>query len=1150
MARLGRRPLLLYGALAVAATAAIVFGLNSVYSFFGGSSASAGTQRTATVASGTVQSSVSASGNVGVATSASADFSTSGTLTAVAVAVGDRVKAGQVLARIDPTSAQNTLRQAEANLEQARSTLASAEAGQTTAQRLSNESSVQQSQNQLTSAKQSLATDKQNLADAKKQLAADIALDCPPASTGSSGANASASASGNSGSGSTGSSGTGSNSTGSSGTGSNSTGSNSTGSNSTGSASATTGSTATGSTGTGSSNATSSSAGSGSTASSSGAATGSGSSGHSGTGSSGTGSSGSGAASAGQGTSVGTTAAESTSSAQVLAAVDTPTTTNAQQTSPPTVSTGAASSITATGATLTGTVNPQGFDTYYHFEYGTTTGVEEQTPPLDAGSGTSQVQISVPLTGLQPSTTYYFRFVASNQNGAQKGTELTVTTAAAIAPVATTGSASGVATSSATLSGAVDPESNDTTYQFVYGTTKAFGSSTPSVDAGSGAAATQVSALLTGLKPGTTYVYELVATSPFGTTRGVVQFFTTGTASSASTAAASNVTTSSATLNGTVDPQGANTSYSFEYGTGRKLDHRTATKSAGASNGSVSVSADVAGLEPGKTYRFRVRATNVVGASVGPVETFTTPVAAKASVTAGSASGVGMATATLSGTIDPNASDTSYRFEYGRTEAYGSTTAKVDLGSGSSATQVSAVVSGLDPGVTYVFRLVATNAYGTSSGAEETFTTAGAPGKPAATTASASSVLATSATLTGTVDANGTDTTYRFEFGTTASADAKTATADAGSAQGAVEVTATVKGLKADTTYLFRLVATNRYGTSIGTEQVVTTAQRSCTTDTSTVTTDEQAVQQAEASVSSAKLGLQQTRASIAESSTPDSATIAQDQAAVAEDEATVATDRSALDETTLRAPVAGTVTAVDGSVGETVSGSGSSVSSAAASASSAASAAGSGTGAGSGNGSSASSSSGLFTIDSLDKLEVVSGFAEADATKLAVGQPATITFPALPNTEVAGKVTAVSSTSTVVSNVVTYDATITLVNPPVEVKEGMTANVSVVTETRANVLELPSSAITTNGNASTVELLQNGKTTVTPVTIGLVGASTTEIVRGLAKGDVVVEPTVNVTAATASTGTGTGGLGGGGGIFGGGGGGGGAGAIFRNAGG
>ena len=62
-----------------------------------------------------------------------------------------------------------------------------------------------------------------------------------------------------------------------------------------------------------------------------------------------------------------------------------------------------------------------------------------------------------------------------------------------------------------------------------------------------------------------------------------------------------------------------------------------------------------------------------------------------------------------------------------------------------------------------------------------------------------------------------------------------------------------------------------------------------------------------------------------------------------------------------------------------------------------------------SGSGSSSSGSSGFVTIDSLGQLEIVAGFAEADATKIAVGQPATITFPALPDTEVAGKVVAVS---------------------------------------------------------------------------------------------------------------------------------------------
>jgi macrolide-specific efflux system membrane fusion protein len=102
-----------------------------------------------------------------------------------------------------------------------------------------------------------------------------------------------------------------------------------------------------------------------------------------------------------------------------------------------------------------------------------------------------------------------------------------------------------------------------------------------------------------------------------------------------------------------------------------------------------------------------------------------------------------------------------------------------------------------------------------------------------------------------------------------------------------------------------------------------------------------------------------------------------------------------------------------------------------------------------------------------------------------------------------------------------------------------MTANVSVVDETRSKVLELPTAAITTTGATSTVELLQNGTTTVTRVTTGLVGNSTTEIVGGLKKSDVVVLPTVTVATATAGTGitgAGLGGLAGGGGAFAGGG--------------
>jgi multidrug efflux pump subunit AcrA (membrane-fusion protein) len=168
-----------------------------------------------------------------------------------------------------------------------------------------------------------------------------------------------------------------------------------------------------------------------------------------------------------------------------------------------------------------------------------------------------------------------------------------------------------------------------------------------------------------------------------------------------------------------------------------------------------------------------------------------------------------------------------------------------------------------------------------------------------------------------------------------------------------------------------------------------------------------------------------------------------------------------------------------------------------------------------------------------------VADYAEADATKIAVGQPATVTLAALPDTEVTGLVTAVSPTSTVVSNVVEYPVTIALESAPSDVKEGMTAEVAVIVQTASDVLQLPSAAITTTGATSTVKVLSDGVQKTTPVTLGLVGSSYTEITSGLTEGQKVVEPTASVSASTTS-GTSSPFSGGGGG-FGGGGFGGGA---------
>jgi putative ABC transport system ATP-binding protein len=148
----------------------------------------------------------------------------------------------------------------------------------------------------------------------------------------------------------------------------------------------------------------------------------------------------------------------------------------------------------------------------------------------------------------------------------------------------------------------------------------------------------------------------------------------------------------------------------------------------------------------------------------------------------------------------------------------------------------------------------------------------------------------------------------------------------------------------------------------------------------------------------------------------------------------------------------------------------------------------------------------------------VVANYAEADATKIAEGQPATITLSALSSTEVSGVVTAVSPTSSVVSNVVTYPVTVALTNPPSTVKEGMTAQVAVIVQTADNVLQLPSAAITTTGSISTVKVLSKGVQTVTSVTLGLVGSSYTEIASGLHEGQTVVEPTASVSASSSGS--------------------------------
>lgn len=166
--------------------------------------------------------------------------------------------------------------------------------------------------------------------------------------------------------------------------------------------------------------------------------------------------------------------------------------------------------------------------------------------------------------------------------------------------------------------------------------------------------------------------------------------------------------------------------------------------------------------------------------------------------------------------------------------------------------------------------------------------------------------------------------------------------------------------------------------------------------------------------------------------------------------------------------------------------------------------------------------------------------FSESDVSKVKIGQPATVTLDALSGVELGAHVSSISALGTTSSSVVSYDASLTINQTDPRVKPGMSASAAVVTG-QASGINLPNSAVTgTSGSVSHVNVMTNGHTVSTPVVVGLVGDSRTQIVSGLSSGAQVVVTTTlpALGASTASSGSsstlGSGRLGGGGGFGGG----------------
>ena len=147
------------------------------------------------------------------------------------------------------------------------------------------------------------------------------------------------------------------------------------------------------------------------------------------------------------------------------------------------------------------------------------------------------------------------------------------------------------------------------------------------------------------------------------------------------------------------------------------------------------------------------------------------------------------------------------------------------------------------------------------------------------------------------------------------------------------------------------------------------------------------------------------------------------------------------------------------------------------------------------------------FRIDDLSNLVIDVQVVEVDINNVKIGQPAQITFDAIPNKTYTGKVFSTDLAGTSAQSSVNFNVTVQLTDADAQVKPGMSANVTIVTNKVDNALLVPNTSIFTDANGGQyVYLIQNGATTKLPVTVGAVSDSATQVTGSTLKaGDTIV---------------------------------------------
>ncbi len=478
----------------------------------------------------------------------------------------------------------------------------------------------------------------------------------------------------------------------------------------------------------------------------------------------------------------------------------------------PSTTTGAAREASPRGATVQGLVTPDGRSvSECTFEYGPTAAYGSKAGcDTEPGGGVQPVEVAAQLTGLTPDTTYHFRLVATNSSGVSYGADASFATTGLATPAAVTAVPG---KGEATISWSEPGEATPTTY------TVTATDLTNGARGGQVATSSTTRAAIGDLTPGDTYAFTVVATdgeeaSDESTASNAVTIEALApVAPSATTEAAGEVGSTSATLTASVDPNGsAVTECRFDFGpTAAYGESVPCGGSVGAGTAPVQVSGHVVGLSGSSPYHFRVVVTNAAGTVYGDDMTFMTTSGA-ATITIDPATEIGPHSAVLNGTVDPNGSAmTACYFEYGTQQPFSSTVAcATPQGGGSGVIAESAAVTGLRGRTSFEDRLVVVNGYGATDSALSEFSTSatGELESPSAVEAAAGVGSATVSWQAPYETGNSPIATY------TVTATDVTSPAHGGQTATVIGSPAVISGLQGGDVYTFTVVANNVAGAS------------------------------------------------------------------------------------------------------------------------------------------------------------------------------------------------------------------------------------------------------------------------------------------------------------------------------------------------